>query len=46
MVKKIIIFVLINFIFIKSYASEEKIPLNNEQQKLVNEYHVCEIFRM
>ena len=42
MVKKIIIFVLTNFIFIKSYASEEKIPLNNEQQKLVNEYHVCE----
>ena len=42
MVKKIIIFFLINFIFIKSYASEEKIPLNNEQQKLVNEYHVCE----
>ena len=45
--RKIIIFFLINFFLInlfliKSYASDEKLPLNEEQQNLVNKYHVCE----
>lgn len=40
--KKIIIFIIINFFFINSYATEEKLPLNSEQETLVNKYHICE----
>ena len=33
---------LINIFYPNSYASDKKLPLNEEQKNLINKYHLCE----
>ena len=40
--KIIIISVLINLFFLKTYAVEKKLPLNKDQNDLIDKYRICE----